>query len=72
MVYDRLDIRHTCFSPDSSRIASCHRNGEFCVWNRESGSNLFTGKHADTTQYCDYSPDGKLIASCCRKSYFFL
>jgi len=47
--YDRLDIRHTCFSPDSERIVSCHRNGEVVVWKRETGDRLFMEKHGDTT-----------------------
>jgi serine/threonine protein kinase/WD40 repeat protein len=62
----RLDgavtIDRMVFSPDSTRVAACSREGVVKIWDVETGDEVLNGQTASSWRVA-WSPDGKLLAS---------
>ncbi|HOW69980.1 MAG TPA: protein kinase [Phycisphaerae bacterium] len=53
------------FSPDSTTIASAHRDGTISLWNTSTGLRTATMRGPQrSVEWLDFSPDGRRLASC--------
>jgi WD40 repeat protein len=62
------DFFYDCaWSPDGQRVAASSHNGMLSVWNRATGSKLFTARvsaeNVGHVHCCAFSPDGSLLTA---------